>query len=152
MTTCAYCSQAGRKMCDEHVVPRSRGGPDRIDNIVRACMSCNASKSSRTPSEWRIGLAPFIYDIERKIVAEVGPLLDAAPSGRPPTLCGPKPYAQAPSETYAARAARGRPVVAYSLAASVRDRVAHLATEMGVSRGEVIERAVAALDRERAGE
>lgn len=58
----------------------------------------------------------------------------------------------APSETYAAREARGRPVVAYSMSSAARDRVAALAGEMGVSRGDVIERAVAALDRERAGE
>jgi len=36
----------------DHVLPRSRGGGDELDNLVLCCHGCNASKSNRTPSEW----------------------------------------------------------------------------------------------------
>lgn len=31
----------------DHVIPLSRGGPDRIDNIVLACNACNLERSKR---------------------------------------------------------------------------------------------------------
>src|SRR5256714_15051427 len=37
---CVYCEKA----CDEHIIPRSRGGTDTIDNMVLACRECNLSK------------------------------------------------------------------------------------------------------------
>lgn len=49
--TCAYCSKPG-VLHRDHVVPRSRGGPDSATNIVMACQACNSSKSDRLPSEW----------------------------------------------------------------------------------------------------
>ena|SRR5436190_11034799 len=44
--TCRYC---GRKAPDvvleiDHVVPKSRGGPDRLANLVTACFDCNRGK------------------------------------------------------------------------------------------------------------
>ena len=36
----------------EHVIPRSRGGPDTIDNIVLACEQCNLSKGDKDHFEW----------------------------------------------------------------------------------------------------
>ena len=48
---CAYCeSTDGLEW--EHIVPRSRGGPDTIDNMVWACRECNARKGARDPGEW----------------------------------------------------------------------------------------------------
>ena len=46
---CAYCRRADVKMTKDHVVPVGAMDPkevDRIDNIVPACTSCNARKSS----------------------------------------------------------------------------------------------------------
>jgi len=47
---CAYCGSTLELQWD-HIIPLSRGGPDTIDNLVRACRKCNASKGSKTPSE-----------------------------------------------------------------------------------------------------
>lgn len=47
---CAYCGSTSDLQW-EHIVPLSRGGPDTIDNLVRACRNCNISKGGKTPSE-----------------------------------------------------------------------------------------------------
>jgi len=48
---CAYCgSTEGLQW--EHIIPKSRGGPDTIDNLVRACRRCNLEKGDRDPYEW----------------------------------------------------------------------------------------------------
>ena len=51
--TCQYCGAApGRaELTIDHVVPRSRGGATRWDNVVVACRSCNQRKGNRTPQE-----------------------------------------------------------------------------------------------------
>jgi hypothetical protein len=48
---CAYCGE-GRDLQWEHIIPRSRRGPDTIDNMVLACRACNLAKSDRDPFEW----------------------------------------------------------------------------------------------------
>lgn len=55
---CAYCK------CEldadlfilEHVVPRSRGGPDDDSNRVLSCNVCDDAKKNRTPQEWKPGV------------------------------------------------------------------------------------------------
>jgi hypothetical protein len=47
---CSYCSAPAEAW--DHVMPRSRGGPDTAENLVPACRSCNSQKSARTPEEW----------------------------------------------------------------------------------------------------
>jgi 5-methylcytosine-specific restriction endonuclease McrA len=51
--TCMYCGD--RLGCSEltfdHVLPRSRGGKTRWDNIVTACHDCNRRKGNRTPEQ-----------------------------------------------------------------------------------------------------
>ena len=39
---CAYCGSTDELQW-EHIIPKSRGGPDTIDNLVRACRACNGS-------------------------------------------------------------------------------------------------------------
>lgn len=48
---CAYCGAAG-KLHWEHIIPVSIGGPDNIDNMVRACAPCNLEKGARDPYQW----------------------------------------------------------------------------------------------------
>lgn len=48
---CAYCG-GQENLQWEHIIPKSRGGPDDIDNMVQACQQCNASKGARDPFEW----------------------------------------------------------------------------------------------------
>jgi hypothetical protein len=52
--TCAYCSgvSANPVLEVEHVQPRSRGGSNRVANLVIACKSCNEAKGARTAAEW----------------------------------------------------------------------------------------------------
>jgi 5-methylcytosine-specific restriction endonuclease McrA len=51
--TCQYCQlQPGKaNLTIDHVVPRSRGGETRWENIVTACEACNRRKGGRTPAE-----------------------------------------------------------------------------------------------------
>ncbi len=49
--SCAYCGVGGELQW-EHIIPRSRGGPDTIDNMVRACPPCNLRKGDRYLLDW----------------------------------------------------------------------------------------------------
>jgi len=57
---CAYCGQKFKRtyLEMEHVIPRSRGGPDSWMNLVTACKDCNDRKRDRTPEEARM---PLVY-------------------------------------------------------------------------------------------
>jgi 5-methylcytosine-specific restriction endonuclease McrA len=49
---CAYCGvQPGTTL--EHVIPRSRGGTDKIGNLLPACNQCNASKGALLLTEFK---------------------------------------------------------------------------------------------------
>lgn len=50
---CQYCGkQPGtEELTIDHIVPRSRGGATKWDNIVLACVKCNNKKDNRTPKE-----------------------------------------------------------------------------------------------------
>lgn len=42
----------------DHVIPRSKGGTDDLDNLVLACSECNNRKAGRTPEEAGMELRP----------------------------------------------------------------------------------------------
>jgi 5-methylcytosine-specific restriction endonuclease McrA len=51
--TCQYCGvrvsmASGTR---DHVIPRSRSGPDILSNVVTACRTCNTRKGNRTTTE-----------------------------------------------------------------------------------------------------
>lgn len=48
---CAYC-ESEENLTLDHITPRSKGGTDRITNIVCACGNCNHSKGHQNWSEW----------------------------------------------------------------------------------------------------
>lgn len=50
---CQYCGlrKPSSELTFDHVVPKSRGGRTEWDNIVMACVECNAAKADRTPRE-----------------------------------------------------------------------------------------------------
>lgn len=55
---CQYC---GRKLLlsevtIDHVIPRSKGGPNHWENVVAACASCNSRKADSTPKEAKMRL------------------------------------------------------------------------------------------------
>ncbi|HBP89212.1 MAG TPA: HNH endonuclease [Nitrospiraceae bacterium] len=50
--TCAYCHKTNVPMEIEHLIPRSRGGSNRVGNLTLACTSCNQRKGNQTASEF----------------------------------------------------------------------------------------------------
>ena len=60
---CLYCGgQFSRsELTRDHVLPTSRGGTDRWENVVAACKRCNWKKDNRTPEEANMPLlaVPF---------------------------------------------------------------------------------------------
>ena len=57
--SCQYCGSGERdSLTFDHVVPRSRGGMTRWDNVVTACAPCNRRKGDRTPIEAEIVCEP----------------------------------------------------------------------------------------------
>lgn len=50
--TCAYCGKKETALQIEHIVPKARGGSDRVDNLTLACQPCNQRKSNQTASEF----------------------------------------------------------------------------------------------------
>lgn len=56
---CFYCWNTSNKLCMDHFVPLSKGGPHCIENLVPACMRCNGRKWSSMPMDFmkRIGRA-----------------------------------------------------------------------------------------------
>ena len=48
---CIYCGSES-DLTLEHILPRSRGGPDIPDNAVWVCKKCNSSKGSKRLYEW----------------------------------------------------------------------------------------------------
>ncbi|MFQ6071833.1 MAG: RNA-guided endonuclease IscB [Methanosarcinales archaeon] len=51
---CVYCKgKSGDKILEiEHVIPKSRGGTDRVDNLVITCKTCNKQKGNKTAAEF----------------------------------------------------------------------------------------------------
>lgn len=53
------CAYTGRQLTPgvnasvDHVLPRSRGGSDELDNLVWTCAAVNRAKTDMTPSEFR---------------------------------------------------------------------------------------------------
>ncbi len=54
---CIYCGTKTNLTLD-HILPRSRGGPDSADNTVWVCKTCNSSKGDKRLYEW--------YTLERR--------------------------------------------------------------------------------------
>ncbi len=49
---CAYCDVTNVPLEIEHIVPRSRGGSDRVSNLTLACHACNQRKGNQTAAEF----------------------------------------------------------------------------------------------------
>lgn len=50
-TMCHLCRQPGATTAD-HLVPRSRGGTDSLDNLRPAHLACNSARQDLPLSEW----------------------------------------------------------------------------------------------------
>jgi 5-methylcytosine-specific restriction endonuclease McrA len=49
---CVYCGAENLPLEVEHIVPKSRGGSDRVSNLTISCRRCNLEKGNRTASEF----------------------------------------------------------------------------------------------------
>lgn len=73
--TCVYCGATGVPLQVEHVIPKARGGSDRVSNLTLACGSCNQAKGAQSIDEF-LAHKPVLL---KKIKAQLKrPLKDAA--------------------------------------------------------------------------
>jgi 5-methylcytosine-specific restriction endonuclease McrA len=49
---CAYCGATDLPLQVEHIMPRSRGGTNRVSNLTLACEPCNQAKGNQTAVEF----------------------------------------------------------------------------------------------------
>ena len=73
--TCAYCSKENIPLQVEHILPRAKGGSDRLSNLTLACEKCNRAKGTQE-------IAVFLKkkpEVLKRILAQAkAPLQDAA--------------------------------------------------------------------------
>lgn len=67
--SCQYCGSKSELTFD-HVIPRSRGGQTRWDNVVAACSPCNLAKANSMPSVCgmqprQTPYRPTVYELHR---------------------------------------------------------------------------------------
>lgn len=49
---CAYCHRKSVPLEVEHIIPKSRGGTDRVSNLTLSCHACNQVKGNMTAEEF----------------------------------------------------------------------------------------------------
>jgi len=49
---CAYCGKKDVPLEVEHIIPKSRGGTDRVSNLTLSCRKCNLKKGNKTAEEF----------------------------------------------------------------------------------------------------
>lgn len=72
---CAYCDAEGVPLEKEHIVPRSRGGSNRVSNLTLACRPCNSDKGAQDVREF---LRRQPERLKRLLAQAQAPLKDAA--------------------------------------------------------------------------
>ncbi len=72
---CAYCAKENVPLQVEHLVPRAKGGSDRVSNLALACEKCNTAKGTQD-------IAVFLKKkpevLKRILTTSKAPLSDAA--------------------------------------------------------------------------
>ena len=64
---CAYCRSEDNLTLD-HITPRSKGGSEKVTNILCACHSCNQSKGHKMWSDWFLSQDFFDKEKLSKII------------------------------------------------------------------------------------
>jgi 5-methylcytosine-specific restriction endonuclease McrA len=49
---CVYCGKTNVPVEVEHLIPKSRGGTDRVSNLTISCRKCNLKKGDKTANEF----------------------------------------------------------------------------------------------------
>jgi hypothetical protein len=72
---CVYCGATDTRLEIEHVVPRTKGGSDRVSNLVIACHRCNQTKGNQDIEDFLSGKP----DVLKRVLTQIKkPLADAA--------------------------------------------------------------------------
>ena len=71
---CAYCGARDLPLQIEHIVPKARGGTDRVSNLALACEPCNRQKGTRALADF---LAAQPERLARVLAQARAPLKDA---------------------------------------------------------------------------
>ena len=108
--TCAWCGRPFTGLVaptTEHVVPRVKGGPSRLENEVAACTRCNRERGHRAAVDWleeclRRGWQPDEERLHRSLIR----LAEAI--GREGGLRRARPYLDAQLRRMRRRAAAQR--------------------------------------------
>jgi 5-methylcytosine-specific restriction endonuclease McrA len=72
---CTYCEVKDMPLQVEHVVPKAKGGSNRISNLCLACEKCNLKKGTSDLKEFLTGSPQLLNKIQSQLKA---PLKDAA--------------------------------------------------------------------------
>ena len=73
--TCAYCGKQNVPLQVEHIVPRAKGGSDRVSNLTLACETCNRAKGKEDLTVFLVAKP----EVTKRILAQAkAPLTDAA--------------------------------------------------------------------------
>lgn len=73
--TCQYCRATDQPLEVDHIQPRSKGGSDRVSNLVLACHTCNQAKGNQNIRDFLKGKPDLINYILKQAKS---PLKDAA--------------------------------------------------------------------------
>jgi 5-methylcytosine-specific restriction endonuclease McrA len=72
---CAYCGKENIPLQIEHIVPRAKGGSNRVSNLCLACEKCNLAKGTKNIEEF---LRSKPERLLRILAQAKAPLFDAA--------------------------------------------------------------------------
>ncbi len=72
---CAYCGEGDVPLEIEHIVPKSKGGSNRVSNLTLACTPCNQKKGNKPVEQFLLKKPELLKKISAKAKA---PLKDAA--------------------------------------------------------------------------
>ena len=62
---CVYCKKRNIPLEIDHIIPRSRGGTNRVENQTNACKSCNLKKGNKLASECPANFREIILTIQQ---------------------------------------------------------------------------------------
>lgn len=72
---CCYCGAKDAPLNIEHIVPKAKGGTNRISNLAIACIPCNTKKGAKSIEEFLTGKPERLAKIKAQ---QKRPLKDAA--------------------------------------------------------------------------
>ena len=69
---CAYCGKTDIPLEIEHIVPKSKGGPNRVSNLTLACTECNRKKGNKPLEQFLSRKPGLLKRIQKQAVMAQG--------------------------------------------------------------------------------